>query len=212
MNNTPARLRWYHVFRKLHVKLDAIIAGVSLNRSLIYDALDQGKDIMTLAQDQVAAQAKFQADFNQFKIDFAALVADLRNAINTDDEAALQASLAGLQTMDSDLQGMDTTAVNAVKPTVPPSTGPAAPTGVNAVAGSGQVVLSWSNDSSTTGNNVYWASSPGVTIANGTKIAGATSPLTDLKPAGAPVFYVVTATNANGESPVSAEVTATPTA
>jgi len=88
---------------------------------------------------------------------------------------------------------------------------PSAPTGVQAVAGNGQVTVSWNAVAGATSYNLYWGTSPGVTKQNGTKIAGASSPyvhtgLTN----GTTYYYVVTAQNANGESVESGEVSATP--
>lgn len=124
MKNRPAHM----FFRQLHEKLDYLLAGQAEIQRLLFPT--QGKSIMTLAQDQAAAQAAFQADFNQFKIDFSAAIAALRTAANADDEAALEASIAGLQTMDADLKGLDATAVSAVTPPVvtpPPPPTPAPP-------------------------------------------------------------------------------------
>lgn len=63
--------------------------------------------------------------------------------------------------------------------------------------------------------NIYWSTSPGVTKATGTKIAGVTSPFehTGLTN-GQPYYYVVTAYDADLgiESAESAEVSATPVA
>lgn len=88
---------------------------------------------------------------------------------------------------------------------------PAMVTGLAAEGGNAQVTLTWPDVPQATSYNVYWSLSPGVTKSNGTLIAGATSPyvhsgLTN----GVPVYYVVTAVNAFGESAESAEVTATP--
>jgi fibronectin type 3 domain-containing protein len=90
---------------------------------------------------------------------------------------------------------------------------PAAPTGVTAVGGTGQVSLSWGSVSNATAYNVYYSTSTGVTAANGTKIASAVSPYlqTGLS-AGTTYYYVVTAQNAAGESAASAQASASTTA
>ncbi len=96
-------------------------------------------------------------------------------------------------------------------PTAPPAV-PAAPTGVNATAGTNQVTISWSPVSGATSYNIYWSTSTGVTPANGTEIANVTSPYVHMGlTAGTAYYYVVTAVNSTGESAPSAEVAATPT-
>lgn len=73
------------------------------------------------------------------------------------------------------------------------------------------VGVSWSAPSGATGYNLYWSTSPGVTNATGIQVIGVTSPYShDGLTNGAPVYYVVTATSGDGESAVSAQVTATP--
>jgi hypothetical protein len=91
--------------------------------------------------------------------------------------------------------------------------GPAAPADVNATAGNGQVTIDWPDVSGATSYNLYWSTSAGVTKANGTQIAGVTSPYVhgDLAN-GTAYHYVLTAVNENGESADSAAVTATPSA
>lgn len=170
---------------------------------------------MTFAQDQAAAQAAFKADFDQFKLDFAALVQQLLNASNSGDEAALQASIAGFQTMKADLDAMDATAVSAVKPPVvtPPPTVPPAPTSVVATAGVLQNTVTWGPVTGADSFNLYWSLASGVTIATATLVKGATSPFVQTGlTAGAAVFYALTAVNAAGESVLSSEVAATPNA
>src|SRR5712691_6853802 len=88
---------------------------------------------------------------------------------------------------------------------------PGAPV-VSATTGNGQVTLSWPAVTGATTYNVYSSASAPVTTA-GTKTnvtaTGATlSALTN----GTPVFAAVTAVNAVGESPLSSEVCAVPTA
>jgi fibronectin type 3 domain-containing protein len=92
----------------------------------------------------------------------------------------------------------------------PPIAVPAAPTGVVAVGGTKVVTISWNAVSGATSYNVYWSTTPGVTVATGTKIAGVTSPFPHTGRAdGTAYFYVVTAVNSAGESGASAQVTAT---
>lgn len=87
---------------------------------------------------------------------------------------------------------------------------PAAPTGVIATGGTNQATLSWDAVSSATSYNVYYATTSGVSMANGTKITNATSPavLTGLA-AGTTYYYIVTGVNGTGEGAVSAQVAAT---
>ena len=92
-----------------------------------------------------------------------------------------------------------------------PTTAPAAPTGVTATAGDGQVTIAWTAVSGATSYNIYWSTTTGVTPANGTKITGATNPYTQTGLTnGTPYYYVVTAVNGNGESTASTQVSATP--
>ena len=99
----------------------------------------------------------------------------------------------------------------SVSTTPPPPSIPSVPTSVHATAGDGQVTLSWSAASGATSYNIYWATTGGVTKANGTRITTTTTPyvatgLTD----GTTYYYVVTAANQAGESAASSQVSAVP--
>ena len=92
----------------------------------------------------------------------------------------------------------------------PPVVIPATPTGVTATGGTQQVTLSWFATSGAISYNIYYSIASGVTIANGTKITGATSPyaligLLD----GTAYYYIITAVNSTGESVASAQASAT---
>ncbi|WP_168206090.1 fibronectin type III domain-containing protein [Geobacter sp. FeAm09] len=97
---------------------------------------------------------------------------------------------------------------NAAPPAVP-----TAPTGVTATGGTNQMTVSWSAVSGATSYNIYWSTATGVTIASGTKIAGATSPYVQTGlAAGTAYYYIVTAVNSSGESPASAQASASTSA
>jgi len=92
-------------------------------------------------------------------------------------------------------------------------TPPSAPSGVKAAPGNAQVAISWGIVPGATSYNIYWSTTPGVTIVTGTKIAGVTSPYTHTGLTnGTPYYYIVTAVNGYGESVASSEVSATPAA
>src|SRR3972149_10174401 len=91
-------------------------------------------------------------------------------------------------------------------------TEPAAPSGVVASAGDGNVNISWNDVSKTTSYNIYWATTSGVSKTSYTgKITGAISPYphTGLIN-GTTYYYVVTTVNSYGESSESSQVSATP--
>ncbi|MCX9156937.1 hypothetical protein OPU71_12455 [Niveibacterium sp. 24ML] len=91
----------------------------------------------------------------------------------------------------------------------PTPSAPAAPTGLTAIATNGQVSLSWSVSSSATAYHVKRALVTGgayTEIAAPTATAFIDSGLTN----GTTYYYVVTASNANGESANSAEASAVP--
>src|SRR5512133_1191979 len=92
-----------------------------------------------------------------------------------------------------------------------PTTVPAAPV-ASAVGGFNQVTISWNGVNGATSYNLYWATTPGVTPATGTKIANATSPYVHTgRTAATTYYYVVTAVNSIGESASSPQVSATTT-
>ena len=99
----------------------------------------------------------------------------------------------------------------AFKTATPP---PGKPSGISAAAGNAKVTLSWSAPQAgpaPASYNVYYSTTPGVTIATGTKVTGAVSPceITPL-PNTTEHFFIVTAVNADGEGGPSKEVSATP--
>ncbi len=102
--------------------------------------------------------------------------------------------------------------VTPAAPTVVPPQKVQAPA---AAAGNGRITISWNSSPSTgndapTGYNIYWSTSPGVTMASN-KIAGVTSPYTHTGLVnGTSYYYRVTAVNSAGESALSAEVQGTP--
>lgn len=95
--------------------------------------------------------------------------------------------------------------------TPPAPTAPAAPAGVTVTAGNTQITPGWTADTGATSYNIYYRTSAGVTIANGTKVANTTggTPITGLVN-GTTYYLAVTALNDIGESALSSEVSAVP--
>jgi fibronectin type 3 domain-containing protein len=90
---------------------------------------------------------------------------------------------------------------------------PGAPSSVTANAGDNSVSLSWSSVAGATSYNIYRGTAPGVSKTSGTKVSGVQSPnVVSGLANGTPYYFVVTAVNAAGESGISAEKTATPSA
>jgi len=88
-----------------------------------------------------------------------------------------------------------------------------APTGVVATPGNTQNVITWNAVTGAVAYDIYWKTTAGVTKANGTKIAGVTSPYTHTgRVNGTTYYYVVVARTNFSESVISSEVNATPVA
>src|SRR5215475_5127288 len=88
---------------------------------------------------------------------------------------------------------------------------PPVPTGLTATAGNAQVQLSWNASTGATGYNVKRATTSGGPYTTVTTVSNTSFTNTGLTN-GTTYFYVVSATNANGESANSSQVSATPTA
>ncbi len=94
--------------------------------------------------------------------------------------------------------------------TIPSPTVPAVPSGVSAAGGGNQVTVSWTAVTGASSYNVYWSATPGVTIANGSKISGITSPFVKSGlSAGTAYYFIVTSANSVGESAASPQAQAT---
>lgn len=93
-----------------------------------------------------------------------------------------------------------------------PGAVPPAPTAVTATAGNAQVAVTWSAAAGATGYNVKRSTTNGGPYSNVASNVSATSFTNTGLTNGTPYYYVVTAVNASGESPVSTQVSATPQA
>ena len=89
---------------------------------------------------------------------------------------------------------------------------PPAPTGLVATAGNAQVALSWGAASGATSYNVKRSTTNGGPYSNVATNVTATSYTNTGLTNGTTYYYVVTAVNANGESPVSTQAPGTPSA
>ncbi len=95
---------------------------------------------------------------------------------------------------------------------VTPGNVPAAPTGLAATSGNAQVALTWSAMSGATGYNVKRSTTNGGPYSNVAANVTSTSYTNTGLTNGTTYYYVVTALNASGESPVSPQVSGTPAA
>ena len=100
---------------------------------------------------------------------------------------------------------------SAPNPGTPANISP--PSSLTADAGVQRVILNWSPVVNATSYNVYYATSPGVTKATGIKVADQHGPYTARDLAnGTTYYFVVTSVNDTGESAISSEASATPSA
>ncbi len=86
---------------------------------------------------------------------------------------------------------------------------PSPPTGLSAVAGPGQVILSWNAVTGATSYNIYRSTSSGVT-GSAIAMVTATSYKDSTVTNGTTYYYEVTAANSYGESAVTNQVQAIP--
>jgi hypothetical protein len=90
-------------------------------------------------------------------------------------------------------------------------TTPSPPTGISAVSGEGENIISFTTDPEATSTHIYWGNSPGVSTETGTKIPSVSSPYThdSLNPS-LTYYYILTSENAEGEGVPSAEYNDSP--
>ncbi len=101
------------------------------------------------------------------------------------------------------------TANHAISATFLPDITP--PTGLTSTIFNGQVRLTWTAVSGAASYNIYWATSPGVTAANSTKISNVSGTFyIHIGPsAGNSYYYAATSVGSSGESILSGEVSTT---
>lgn len=93
---------------------------------------------------------------------------------------------------------------------VPQATVAGVPSGMTATAGYARNTVSWNAITGATSYNLYWSASPGVTKGDN-QIAGVASPYVHSQlNNGTTYYYAVAAVTSTGESPLSAQVGATP--
>jgi pectate lyase len=95
---------------------------------------------------------------------------------------------------------------------MPRSTPPGQPSGVAAMGGDGKITLKWAPVEGATSYNVFWSTKPGLEKSKRTKVADVKQPPYEHKDVKKKTmyFYIVSAVNAGGESPVSTESGAMP--
>lgn len=86
-----------------------------------------------------------------------------------------------------------------------PTGTPSFPKGVKVTKSGNQILVSWTPVAGATSYNIYYGTSTGVTIGNGTKITGAASGRDITSLSSVAKYFVVTAVNSGGESPTSTE-------
>jgi fibronectin type 3 domain-containing protein len=115
-----------------------------------------------------------------------------------------------IEAVSKDRGGALSKEVSATPSAAPP---PPAPTQVTASPESGRLQVSWLPSSAATSYDIYYGTARPVTKTTGIKVSGVSSPHT-LSPLadGTAYYFVVTASNENGESAPSFEVSAVPVA
>ena len=87
-----------------------------------------------------------------------------------------------------------------------------APLSVQSFSGNAQNIIFWQAVSGATGYNIYFSTTPGVTVGGGTLVGSVTSPFTHTgRTNGQPYYYIVTGVNGAIIGQPSVEVSATPT-
>jgi len=88
---------------------------------------------------------------------------------------------------------------------------PATVTQFSVTQGNGVNTIIWQATDKTESYNLYWSTSPDVSVLTGTRVTGVTLPYTHTNlNNGAPYYYIITAQNAFGESNASEVFVATP--
>ncbi len=106
---------------------------------------------------------------------------------------------------------MESVTLFVIKPALGTPTVPATPTGLALTAGNSQVTLAWTPAAGAASYNVYLGTASGAEVLAGSALVGTTYTDTGLAN-GTTYYYKVSAVNATGESLLSAEVSAKPSA